>query len=283
MPSTPPNERSRAVQLGAELRDARKRAELTLKNVAEALGRDHSTLSRWESGTHKPDVEDVSAVLAILGITGEERNRILELARHDGVKDWVAPGIERQLAALIEHEGVAELITAISPLLIPGLLQTKSYARSIMLSIGLSHAQAEKNSVIRLGRQNVLTRVKPVNYIAIIGEQSIRYPAASKEVMTEQLHHLLLMAKRPNVTIQVLPLDLYRYTPALEGRFILLEFPRDNPVVQVDSYWSTSTITNTRAVESYRNAAEAICHDAMGAGDSYRLISQVLKDMEKGT
>jgi len=135
--------------------------------------------------------------------------------------------------------------------------------------------------MVRLGRQSVLTRVKPINYIAVIGEQAIRYPAVSREIMIEQLYHLLSTAEYPNVTIQVLPLGGYRYTPALEGRFILLEFVRDSSVVQVDSYWSTSTITNDKAVKSYRDAAEVVCRDALGGHDSKKLIVQVLKDMEK--
>jgi transcriptional regulator with XRE-family HTH domain len=277
MPPTPAAERSRALQLGAELREARRRAGLTLKDVAASLRHDHSTLSRWENGTHKPDAEDVSAVLAILGVTGEERSRILDLSRHDGLNDWVAPGVERQLASLIQYERVAELITAVNPLLVPGLLQTRDYALSLLLGAGVPRGEAEQSALVRTGRQEVLTRRRPVNYIAVIGEHALRYPPCEASVMADQLHHLALMAERPNVHIHVLPLGIRRYTAALQGSYVLLEVGRDKPVVQLDGFYATSTITDVQAVESYRTASEKICNIALNTMDSLQLIASLAK------
>ncbi|HEX3785282.1 MAG TPA: Scr1 family TA system antitoxin-like transcriptional regulator [Pseudonocardiaceae bacterium] len=168
MASAPSNGRSQAVQLGADLREQRKRANggkgMTVAQVAAALGFHHSTVSRWERGETMPSEADTASVLAIYGVTGEERGRLVELARHDDIPDWVAPGIGKQLAALIEYERIADRITEVNPLLIPGLLQTRDYARSLMIGAGAPLGQAEQGAVIRMGRQNVLTRHKPVTY-----------------------------------------------------------------------------------------------------------------------
>ncbi|WP_137812256.1 helix-turn-helix domain-containing protein [Gandjariella thermophila] len=280
MAVTPTSGRSRALQLGAELREARKRAGMTVARLADALGYHHSTISRWERGESTPSEADTAAVLAILGITGEERDHVVDLARHDDIHDWVAPGIGRQLAALIEYERIAHTITEVAPLLIPGLLQTREYASSIMLGAGMSRGQAEQGAVVRLGRQHVLTRRTPVNFVAIIGELAVRHPACDNDAMVEQLHHLLTMAKRPNIDIRILPFDAH-YTPALEGQFVLLQFHRDKPVVQLQSYWSASMITNVRAVQSYQNAVDSIRRKALSPEESATLIEEILKDMEK--
>jgi transcriptional regulator with XRE-family HTH domain len=272
------NGRSRAVQLGAELRDARKRCAMTVAGVAEALGYHHSTVSRWERGESMPSEADTGAFLALLGTTGEERERLIELARHDDVIDWVAPGIGKQLAALIEYEKTARTIIEVNPLLIPGLLQTREYARSIMIGGGVARGKAEQGAIIRTGRQDVLTRRKPVNYVGVVGEQAVRYPACTDEVMVEQFHHLLSMAKRPNVRIHVLPLEP-RYSLAFEGRFVLLEPDYGNPVVQVESYWSTSMLTSERAVRSYQEAASAICRDALSPDETVKLIEELVRGM----
>jgi transcriptional regulator with XRE-family HTH domain len=58
---------SQAVQLGAELRQQRRRAGMTVVQVGEALGFHHSTISRWERGETMPDESDTGAVLAICG------------------------------------------------------------------------------------------------------------------------------------------------------------------------------------------------------------------------
>jgi transcriptional regulator with XRE-family HTH domain len=282
MAVTPTSGRSRALQLGAELRDARKRADMTVARLADALGYHHSTISRWERGESTPSEADTAAVLAILGITGEERDHVVDLARHDDIPDWVAPGIGKQLAALIEYERIAHTITEVNPLLIPGLLQTREYSLSLMLGAGLARGQAEQGTVVRMGRQEVLTRRKPGNFLAIVGEQAIRSPACDDETMIEQLHHLLAMAARPNIDIHLLPFSA-GYTPALEGQFILLEFHRDKPVVHLQSYWSASMITNIRAVQSYQAAVDSIRHKAMTPKESIDLIEEIVNDLEKTT
>jgi transcriptional regulator with XRE-family HTH domain len=279
MASTPNGDRSRAVQLGAELRDARRRARSTVEQVAKALGYHHSTISRWERGESMPSEADTASVLVVLGVTGEERDQLVELARHDDLSDWVAPGIGKQLAALMDGERTARAITEVNPLLIPGLLQTADYCRAIMTGGGSPQGQIETGLVLRMGRQNVLTRQMPVSYVAIIGELAIRYPACESEIMLEQLHHLLTMAQRSNIDLHVLPLKS-GYSLALEGRFVLLEFDRSKPVVQVDSCYSTSTITNDRAVDNYQAAAESIRHDALDSADSIGLIKEIMKDRE---
>src|SRR4030081_1977061 len=93
-----------AVQLGAELREQRKRADMTVVQVGEALGFHQSTISRWERGESMPDEADTAALLAIYGVRGADRDRLVELARLNAVADWVAPRGGEQLAALMEYE-----------------------------------------------------------------------------------------------------------------------------------------------------------------------------------
>jgi transcriptional regulator with XRE-family HTH domain len=280
MTSAPSSERSRAVQLGAELRTLRDRAGMTLVQVAQLLGRDHTTVSRWERALTKPGEADTAAMLAVLGVTGDTRDRLIELARHDGVNDWVAPGIGRQLAMLIEYERTAAAITEVNSLLIPGLLQTREYSMSIMLSNGLSRGQAEQSTLVRLERQGELTRVKPPRYLALVGEQALRYPACAREAMVEQLKYLQHMSECLNIGVRVLPLKPFEYTFAHEGRFILLEFARDTPIVQVEGFRFTSTVTNPKAAENYRVAVDSLAQSALNELDSMRLIRDLTTEME---
>jgi transcriptional regulator with XRE-family HTH domain len=272
--------RSRALQLGAELRDARKKADKTIVQVAEALGYHHSTISRWERGETMPTVADIGAVLVVLGITGDHRDQLIELARHDSVLDWVAPGMGKQLALLIEYERIAHRVAEINPVLIPGLLQTSDYARSLMLGAGATPGEADRGTKTRMDRQDVLTRKqRPVHYLAIFGEYALRYPACDDVVMVEQLGHLITMGARPNVTIEVVPFD-QRYTRALEGRFILLEFNDGTGIVHLESYSATTTLTNEHAVRDYQHTVETIRRRTLGEQDSAALIRKIQKEVE---
>jgi len=246
--------------------------------VAETLGMHHSTISRWERGDTMPDEADTAGLLAIYGITGEERDRLVGIARQDTIADWVAPGIGRQLAALIEYERRAERITEVNPLTIPGLVQTRDYAKALMLGAGLPLGRAETGSIVRMGRQSILMQRRPPRLTAIIGEQAIRYPVCDDAIMADQLHHLLAVGQRPNVEILVLPMDRHRYSIALEGRFILLEFPRDKPVVHLESHCSSSILTNPAAVASYQDAVDSIRAQAMTAAESATYLKEIEHD-----
>ncbi|HEX9337624.1 MAG TPA: helix-turn-helix transcriptional regulator, partial [Pseudonocardiaceae bacterium] len=213
----------RARELGAGLRHARLARQMTLRQVADAMGRHESHPSRWENGKLVPSAEDIGALVHILGIRGEERDRIIGLAREMDSVDWVAPGIGKQLAALIETERTAVEIVNVEPLLVPGLLQTEEYAYNIIEAHGSSPGQARQEALVRIGRQAILTRRRPPNYVAAIGESALRYPPCGARIMADQLHHLLVIGQQPNVSIVVVPSRMGSYSPAAFGQFGIIE------------------------------------------------------------
>jgi hypothetical protein len=78
-------------------------------------------------------------------VTGDERDRLLQLARDATDPNWVAPGVGTSPPSP-EYERTATNITNVEPLMIPGLLQTADYARSIMLSAGRPPARLSSGS-----------------------------------------------------------------------------------------------------------------------------------------
>ncbi|HEY0805859.1 MAG TPA: DUF5753 domain-containing protein, partial [Pseudonocardiaceae bacterium] len=185
-----------------------------------------------------------------------------------------------QLAALMEYERRAERITHVNPYLVPGLLQTRAYARSLMVDNGVPLDDVDQLVDVRTGRQKVLEGRRPAALVAVIGEQALRYPPCTDAVMVDQLSHLLVMSGRPNIKIRLLPLELRKYTPALEGQFILLELHRDNPVVQAESCGSVSMLTNLRTVGRYQQAVAKILADSMDADASMKRIAEIATDVE---
>lgn len=55
--------------LGARIRSARQRANLTQQQVAEALGVVAPALSHWESGRREPSVTNLRKIAAALGVS----------------------------------------------------------------------------------------------------------------------------------------------------------------------------------------------------------------------
>lgn len=274
-------ETPRALQLGAELRNLRKDTGMSMIDLADQLGRRHSHISRWENGKMIPSEADMGAILGLLGVTGTERQRLLRLARDAADPNWVAPGVERQLAALMEYERTADVITNVEPLLVPGLLQTSDYARAIMTGAGANRGEIEQRVTMRMGRRDILTRGS-LRFRAVVGEHALRYPPCEPLVMVDQLRQLRKWAEASNITVQVLPLAA-RYTPVLEGAFVLLEFPHGRPVVQMEHYRSSTTITDSKDARDYQAAADTLVHAALSTAESDALIAAIAEETERTT
>lgn len=280
MASTANTPRSR--QLGAELREARKLAGLTTHQLGYQLGRSHTHISRWENGKLTPSEGDTGAVLGILGVTGGERDRLLDLARDAGDPNWIAPGINRQLAGLVDYERTARTITDVQPLLMPGLLQTADYARSIMVGAGATQGEADQRAKYRVGRREVLTKRSAARYVAFIGEYALKHPPCDRDTMSDQLRQLDELTALDNVTIRILPMD-HMYHPALEGPFVLIEFTRQDPVVHLEHYRSSATITDAGDIQDYQSAADSLRSVAMSPEASSELIAKFANEMEHTT
>lgn len=269
----------RARALGAELRQAREKMGFTTRQLGALIDRSSSHVSRYETGRLVPTEADTATILAKLDVTGGERDRLLELARDAADPNWVAPGLQRHLAALMEYERTAIAMTNVEPLVIPGLLQTSDYARSLMLAAGATRGEADQRVTLRMGRREILTRPKPAHLHAIIGEIALRYQPCDDHVMLDQLRHLQKWAALPNVTVQALPIGR-AYSPALEGPFVLFEFDRQQPVVQLEHYRSATTLTDRGDVRDYQAAADTIRQHAMSPAATDELIAKTADEME---
>ncbi|HEX3778552.1 MAG TPA: helix-turn-helix transcriptional regulator [Pseudonocardiaceae bacterium] len=270
----------RAHQLGAEIRDLRLVAGIGFRELARQLGYTHTKLSHIESGRRAPTPEDTATILAHLGVTDDKREELLALARAAADPDWVAPGVGKTLAALLEYERTAKLITEANQALIPGLLQTRDYARSIMLSSGATTGEADHRVAIRMSRRDVLDRADPVTLRALVGEYALRYPACDASVMSDQMRHLLKWGERENVEIRVIPIAS-QWTPVHNGPFVLIEFERPNPVVHLENYRSAVFVTDKRDVRDYQNAAENLRRAAMNPAATTGLITELLNRWEE--
>ncbi len=79
------------MSLGEKLRDARKRAGYTQRQLADIIGAKHNSVSNWEKGLNNPNPEMIGELCAVLNITP---NDLLIGAELEGVlrtKDGLSP------------------------------------------------------------------------------------------------------------------------------------------------------------------------------------------------
>jgi transcriptional regulator with XRE-family HTH domain len=117
----------RSRELGDGLRQAMESAGLNGRQAAELLGCSPSWVSRLLSGKRGGTEVDVAGFLAICGVTGPERDRLLGLCREQSRLGWLqmhGPRLPLQLRTLIDHEQKAVAISEFQVWFVPGLLQT---------------------------------------------------------------------------------------------------------------------------------------------------------------
>lgn len=196
-------------RLAVELRRLRGAAGKTLDAVAEYLECSPAKISRIESGQVGARIQDVRDMLDFYGVTGAERETLLDLVRQSRRKGWwhaYSDVVPEPLTQLIGLEDEATGIWTYETHLVPGLLQTPDYARAIMMTRRDDPAELiERGLAVRMTRQAVFDRERPPEYHAVIDEAVLHRAAGGPHVMDEQYANLIALAHRPSVTLQVLP------------------------------------------------------------------------------
>jgi transcriptional regulator with XRE-family HTH domain len=262
--------------LAASLREEREARNVGLRRLADKLGILPQTLSLWEKGQRLPSVEDVSAILALLQVTGEKRDRIRTLARHAREPNWLASSnadLPFALTTRLDLESTATTITTWSPLIVPGLLQTADYIRSIMDNSPVTVEQADKRLRVRLNRQRILTRTDPVRFTALIGERSLHENFGDRGVMSDQIDHLVEMSLRQNISLRIIPAGI-GYHPGLIGPFDIYEFADALPIASVEHVYSTAFLHEGDQISGHQQVAKLLRGAALSEEASRTLLRE---------
>lgn len=276
MPRKKPGVRARG--LGAELSALRAEKEFSVTEVASRLDWSKSTLSRLENGKRNITTEEVSALLALYGVTGDARDRLIDMAKNHEEPGWWAvglPGLPSESATLASYEAEASRMTSWEPMLVPGLLQTMAYTRAFMLADGLPASQIELRLTARLRRQQVLCN-PGVEYLALIGESALRANVGGPGVMAEQLTSLQRASEQ--ACVRVVPTNAQAH-PGMVGGFFILEFPAARPVVHVEMARSAVFLDEAPMTGPYAEALQRIDAAALTAGESQELIDELIKEL----
>lgn len=273
MPERQPTVRSR--ELGEGLRAALKGAGFTGRQIAFKLGWSDSRISRLLSGTRGAAEADVSAILALCGVTGEDKARLMRLCKEQHKPGWFqqhGSRLPKQIQTLVDHENKAAAIQSFESMLVPGLLQTGRYARIVIEACrSVPASEVDDRVATRLARRNLFSRERPPASMFFIHEFALRLPVGAGEVMSEQLHELLRYSVRSYITMRVVPGSIGAHA-ACSGNFTLMEFADIKPIVYLDSETSCLFLEGPEEIAAYRDILTALRDSALDEGQSRDLI-----------
>ncbi|WAP56391.1 helix-turn-helix domain-containing protein [Streptomyces sp. S465] len=153
--------------------------------------------------------------------------------------------------------------------LVPGLLQTRDYARAV-LSVGLSltsEEQLDDRVAARLRRQERLTSPDRPELWVVLDEAVLRRPIGGRAVMREQLARLLEAASEPHITVQVLPFDQGEHD-VMGGSLTVLTSPDETEVAYTEGAHYGQLIEEPRDVKRF-----ALFYDRLRAASLPPLMS----------
>jgi hypothetical protein len=165
---------------------------------------------------------------------------------------------------------------------IPGLLQTDDYARAVIrASLPGNEAAVQRRVQARSARRTLLGRADPPapKFTAIIDEAALRRPVGGPEVMRAQLRALVDAARRPNVSVRVLPYAAGAH-PGLDGPFIILGFPEDlaPDVAYVETKGGDIYAESAADVRRFRVDFESISAVALDPEGSTEFIAAIAEE-----
>jgi transcriptional regulator with XRE-family HTH domain len=243
----------------AQLREQRERS---LEDLASILGVTLSQASRLDTGARGFRIADVEKLAAWYDLGAAELLRLRAIAENARKRAWWQQvDLPDSYRTLIGLEQGAELINEYSATVIPGLLQTRDYASAAVriTAIGIQPEAVAQAVDVRIRRQEILDRHAPPALSVVIDEVALARGAGGPEVMKAQLHHLLKLRERPNVSIQVIGFEAGLYPG---GPFILVQLPRGIPDVHYSETQHTQRDTTDadtlRRVRRHWQALQAI-------------------------
>jgi len=270
-------------RLGQELRRLRELKGMTAEEVAERLLVSQSKISRLENGRRSISQRDVRD---LCGVYEVEDHRIvdslMQMAKDSRQQGWWHSFGDIPYSVYIGLETDAASLRVYDPQVVPGLLQTRTYAESL-ISGALPEAtptDIDKRVQVRLRRQERISAAdNPLRLWAVLDEATLRREVGNKQVMIEQLEHLIEMSQLPHVTVQLIPFTMGAH-PGVSGQYAILEFPdaADSSVVYIEGVTSDLYLEKAQDVQKYSVMYEHLRAQALNADQSRDFISKVAKD-----
>lgn len=251
------------LRVGAELRRIREQLALSGDYVAAHLGWSQAKVSRIENGATAFTVRDINRLLDLYGVEADVKAELMASTAEDtGEGSWItqAGGWIRRQGAVASLESVTRRIRQYQPVVVPGLLQTREYARAIAMAAGVEDPDA--TAEIRMARQKVLDLTDAPSFEVVVDARALLYRAFPMRVLSGQIDHLVALVDHPNIDFYIVPLGVEQHSVAVMG-FTIFEFKSKDspPVVWIESpggdVYFAETASRQR-FESMFTAAKAI-------------------------
>ncbi|MER7367635.1 helix-turn-helix domain-containing protein [Nonomuraea wenchangensis] len=270
------------ILLGSQLRKLREAKNVTREEAGHLIRGSESKISRMELGRVGFKERDVADLLTLYGVVDQQaRSAVLDLVANANEPGWwhrFNDVLPTWFQAYVGLEEAATRIRTYEVQFVPGLLQTKEYARAVVTAgtAGIGAEEIARRVDLRLERQRIFERPDGPVFWAVIDEAALRRPIGGAEVMKAQLEHLIDLMRQPSITIQIMPFSFGGHS-AEGGAFSVLRFPDpDLPdVVYVEQLASALYLDKREDVDRYTEVMERLCAVSTTPDETTELLRKI--------
>ncbi|WP_431783665.1 helix-turn-helix domain-containing protein [Streptomyces chumphonensis] len=256
---------------GRQLKLLRTRAGMERAELGRRVGYSADTIASYEQGRRVPQprfIDQADDVLDAGGVLVAMKGEVAR-ARY--------PAFFRNMAQL---EAEAVELCAYDTVVVNGLLQTEEYMRAVLAMRRplLDEETIELRVSARLDRQEIFNRW-PAPLLSLVMEESVlRKPFGGNAVLRGQLENLLLVGRRRNVEIQVMPLDR-EDNAGVDGPFTVIRRKGGDQVVYAEVQGRGNLVTENDETALAAARYGIIRSQALTPQQSLQFIEELLKGL----
>ena len=258
-----------------ELRAMRKHRGWTRDELGARINFSGSTIGNIESGLRAPTRDQALLLDEAFGTPGT-------FARLEGRLRGVP--FSSGFRPFHPFEADARVLKTFEHTIVPGLFQTRDYARVMMEGYpDTTELEVMDRVEGRMARQAILAREDPPppRMWAVLDQQVLTRDVGGPAVMCGQMDHLAGLARRPRINIQVIPAD--RPHPGLLGAFVIAEVSEPPAIVYLENALDGQTVENPDMAEAMSLTFDALRMEALTGGASLNLIEEAAQRWKEQT
>jgi transcriptional regulator with XRE-family HTH domain len=256
---------------GEQIKLWRTKAGISREELGNEAGYAYETVSSMEVGRRRPS----KRLLTVAD----------QMCHADGflmaADKYMAPEkFPQRSMEFMHNEAEAVVLHSYEALLIPGLLQTQAYMRTLVSEYfpPLDDDTIDERVRARVHRQEKLTATPTALFSFVVYEPALRSNVADRETQRDQLQHLLDVRRLRNVSLQVLPADR-GLSQALYGPVVLLENKHHEKYAYVEAQGSSFLHSDAGKVSALTETYGMIRMQALGVEESARFISDLAEEL----
>lgn len=243
-------------ELAGRLRLLRQEAGRTVEDAAGELMCSAAKISRIETAGRGIQARDVRDLCRYYGVSDQVRDELIRMAHEAKRPGWWNDyrALDEQTTTYVGLESAASAICMLESRVIPGLLQIEAYTRILFPGIFAVAPRPELvEDVVEIRQRRAERIVRGDATLEVLTDMAVfTRHFGRRDVMAEQIEHIIEQSALPNVVVRMLPFDSPAH-PGIHTSFAHMSFADRSvsDLIYLENLLSSNVLDRESEVEQY--------------------------------